>query len=143
MKYFFVLPEVAGGLGEHSVLDTSVRPSIVRRLHYQMEGWLGDAILETFPVFIVTEEAKNALLESGLSGMAFDEVEVTLSDRFRELYPGRMIPSFAWLKPGQAGEGDFGVAVDGRLVVSERALDLLKRLGISNALVEPFVRTVH
>jgi hypothetical protein len=99
--------------------------------------------LETFPVFIVTEDAKNALLESGLTGMAFDEVEVTLSDLFQELYAGRTMPTFAWLKPGQAGEGDFGVAADGCLVVSERALDLLQRLGISNASVEPFILTLH
>jgi hypothetical protein len=87
-----------------------------------MEGWSGDAILETFPVFIVTEDARTALLEAGFSGLAFDEVEVTLSDQFQERHPGRTIPTFVWLKPGQAVEDDFGVAADGRLVVSERLI---------------------
>ena len=38
----------------------------------------------------------------------------------------------------KAGQDDFGAAVDGRLVLSQRALDTLSSLGISNALIEPF-----
>jgi hypothetical protein len=45
MKYFYVEPEVAGGLGERTVMDRSTHPPVVKRLHYQLEGWLGDAIL--------------------------------------------------------------------------------------------------
>jgi hypothetical protein len=138
MEYFYVEPEVAGGLGEHTVMDRSVHPPIVKRLHYQLEGWLGDAVLESFPVFIVTEEAKEALLGMGATGAAFDEVEVTVTDQFEELYPARELPSFARLKPeGQAGRDDIGAAADGRLVVSQRVLDVLSGLGISHALVEP------
>ena len=53
MQYVYIEPEVAGGLGDHTVMDRSVHPPIVSKLHYQMEGWLGDALLESFPVFIV------------------------------------------------------------------------------------------
>ena len=140
MKYFYVEPEVAGGLGERTVMDRSVHPPIVKKLHYQFEGWLGDALLESFPAFIVTEHVKVSLLESGATGATFDDdVEVTLSDQFKALYPDRKLPRFVWLKPeGRAGQDDIGAASDGRLVLSQRALDVLNGIGISNALVEPF-----
>ncbi len=141
MQYFYVEPEVSGGLGDHTIMDRSVHPPIVSKLHYQMEGWLGDAILESFPAFIVTEEAKQGLLESGVTGADFAEVEVTTTDDFRELYPNREVPPFAWLKPtGEAGQDDFGTASDGRLVVSDRALNVLRKFGAENALVEPQLR---
>lgn len=99
----------------------------------------GRAILESFPAFIVTEEAKQGLLESRVTGVDFAEAEVTTTDTFRELYPRRDVPSFHWLKPqGTAGQDDFGTASDGRLVISERALNVLRRFGAENALVEPF-----
>jgi hypothetical protein len=139
MNYFYVEPEVAGGLGERTVLDRSVHPPIVNRLHYELEGWLGDAILESFPAFVVTEEAKASLLRIGATGGFFDNAEVTVTHQFEELYPGLKLPSFVWLKPeGKAGQDDIGAAADGRLVLSQRALDTLSSLGISNALVEPF-----
>ena len=139
MKYFYIEPEVAGGLGERTIMDRSVHPPIVKRLHYALEGWLGDVILETFPVFVVTEVARDALLGMGATGAAFDEVEITVTDQFEELYPDRKLPPFVWLKAeGVAGRDDIGAAADGRLVVSQSALDVLSGLGTSHALVEPY-----
>ena len=139
MKHFYLEPEVAGGLGDHTVMDRSVHPPIVKRLHYQLEGWLGDALLESFPAFVITEEAKDALLRMGAEGAAFGMVEITVTNQFYELYPDRKLPAFAWLKPkGKAGRDDIGASADGRLVISQRVLDVLSGLGISHALVEPF-----
>jgi hypothetical protein len=140
MHYFYIEPEVSGGLGDRTVIDRSSHPPIISKLYYEMEGWLGDAILESFPVFIVTDEAKQGLIAAGLTGAIFADVDVTTPDNFRELYPNRKVPPFARLKPvGQAGHDDFGTASDGRLVVSERALDVLQTFGAANALVESFV----
>jgi hypothetical protein len=139
METYYVEPEVAGGLGERTVMDRGVHPPSVKRLHYQFEGWLGDVLLESCPAFIVTEKAKEALLGLGATGATFDLVEVTVTDQFEELYPGRKLPPFAWLKPeGDPGRDDFGKTADGRLVVSQRALNVLRELGISHALVQPF-----
>lgn len=139
MRYFYIEPEVAGGLGADTVMDRDSHPPKVSRLHYHLEGWLGDALLESFPCFVIMAAAKDGLIGQGYSGVHFDQVEITVSDEFKELYPQKQLPVFAWLRvTGQAGEDDFGLAKDGRLVVSEAALDTLKRFGISNALVEPF-----
>ncbi|MER9356938.1 MULTISPECIES: hypothetical protein [unclassified Mesorhizobium] len=139
MRYFYLEPEVSGGPGDNSVMDTSVHPPIVTRLHYEFDGWLGDAMVTSFPCYLVTEGVERKILESRFSGVTFDKVEVTTSELFEEMQPDQKLPPFVWLKvSGKAGLDDFGIAKDYRLVVSESVLDVLKLLGVSNALIEPF-----
>ncbi|SRR5258708_4182196 len=139
MKYYYIEPEVAGSLGENTVIHREVHPPRVSKLHYRFDGWLGDVLLESFPSFIVAEDVEKKLHSIGASGTSFDVVEVTMSDQFKELYPNRSLPKFVWLRiTGRPGRDDFGTAPDGRLVASERVIEVLKELGIPNALVTPF-----
>ncbi|TPM38120.1 hypothetical protein [Mesorhizobium sp. B2-3-4] len=139
MKYFYLEPEVSGGPGENTIMDVTVHPPLVSRLHYEFDGWLGDGIVTSFPCYLVTKDVKEKILESDFSGVTFDDVEVTTSELFEEMQPNQKLPAFVWLKVnGDAGDDDFGIAKDYRLVVSERVLDALKSFGISNALIEPF-----
>lgn len=139
MNHFFFEPEVAGGLGCRTSMDKSVHPPVVYALHYEFDGWLGDVLLETFPAFVITETAGQALLQAGLTGIELDAAEITKSEQFEDLHPGLTLPTFVWLKPvGIAAVDDFGCAKDGRLVVSERALKALQPLGISHASTELF-----
>jgi len=48
-------PEVAGRLGEKTVLIATSHPPITERLNYEFDGWLGDDLLEPFLCYIVTE----------------------------------------------------------------------------------------
>lgn len=139
-KFFVIEPEVAGGFGEHTVIDRSTGKMVVTKLHYEFEGWLGDHLLESTPCYIVSDELAREIEINGLSGVKFDFVEVTLSDQFREIYKNKSIPNFVWLKViGEPGKDDFGIAPGLRLVVSERALSVLKTSGISHAAsVVPF-----
>ena len=139
MAFYYVEPEVAGGLGKNTVLEPDIHPPTVIKLHYRIINWLGDALLESFPALIITQEAAHALNEAGASGFECREVEVTVSDSFKEIYPERVLPEFLWLSvTGKAGRSDFGIADDSRLVVSERALKILKTFGLDNALVEDY-----
>jgi hypothetical protein len=139
MKYYHLEPEVAGGFGARTVIDRSSGKMVVQKLHYQFDGWLGDDILESTPCFIVSESLAREIDRQQLTGIKFDEVEVTTSDQFKELYQNRQIPKFVWLKvEGHAERDDFGMASGLRLIVSERALEVLRRFGVSNALVVPF-----
>jgi hypothetical protein len=135
MKYYFLEPEVAGGLGQNTVMDRTVHPPVVTRLHYELDGWLGDELLETFPSFIITDRLGKKIVDTMFTGIRLASVEVSTSEQFRELYPSRTIPDFVWLKVlGRAGIDDFGIADDHRLVVSERALEALalKHAGVSD-----------
>jgi len=125
MKYFYIEPEVAGGLGSQTVIDTSKSPPLVTKLHYTFEGWLGDEILETFPCYIITKSLANDIEATRLRGVLFADVIVDVSATFTELYPERRLPTLVWMKvEGHEGD-DFFVAPDGRLVVSEPALELI------------------
>jgi hypothetical protein len=141
MKYYCIEPEVAGGWGENTVFTrTPGKPTVVHKLHYEFDGWLGDELLQSTPCYIVSERGAHEIERAQLKGARFDDVEITTSEQFRELYPDRQLPKFVWLKvEGEPGQDDFGLARGLRLVVSERTLELLKQIGISNAAsVTPF-----
>jgi hypothetical protein len=139
MKYFYVEPEVAGGLGSNTVLNHQVHLPIVSKLQYTFDVWLGDELLEGFPCFIVTENMQQNIQQAQFSGVTFDHVEVTASGEFEDLYGNKQLPTFMWLRVvGTPGKDDFGTVTDGRLVVSERALRMLQDVGVSHALVKEF-----
>ncbi len=139
-SYYVVEPEVAGGWGENTIFTrTPGQGTVVHKLHYEFDGWLGDELLESAPCFIVTERMAHEIQKAGLTGVSFDKVEVTVSPEFKQLYPDRQLPTFVWLKiEGTPGRDDFGVTSDLMLVVSESALEVLNRVGIANAAVAPF-----
>jgi len=153
MKYFYLEPEVAGGIGTGTVMDRRFHPPAVSRLHYEFDTWLGDALLESFPCWITTASAAETIMASGITGVSIGAVKVTTSELFQDLYPNRALPKFVWLKvEGTPGRDDFGVAkgfkITGAekpsearrfcLVVSERALFLLRGLGIAHATISKF-----
>jgi hypothetical protein len=131
--YYILEPEVAGGLGELTVMDSSKHPPEVTKLHYEFEGWLGDEILETFPCYIVTSEVRDALEKQPVTGCSFEEATISILPVFREIYSDRYLPSFRWLKVhGTAGKDDIGLAADGRIVVSDAALAVLRRFRLDH-----------
>ncbi|GAA3989203.1 hypothetical protein GCM10022247_04650 [Allokutzneria multivorans] len=135
MGYYIVQPEVAGDFGDNTVLDFSVEPAVVTRLEYRFSDWLGDAVLECTPCFIVTEALAAAITEAGLTGVEFDELEVSLSPEGEELIE-EPLPRWKWLRfTGKAHQEDLGVDEDFMLVVSERALAVLREHGLNNARV--------
>ncbi|MBZ9868005.1 hypothetical protein LB515_21740 [Mesorhizobium sp. CA15] len=139
MKYFSVEPIVVGDFGEGTVMDVSVHPPIVSKLVFRVDAWPGDVLVASFPCFLITEEAKFALQKVGFSGATFADVEITISDNFRDVYSDVKIPPLVWLKiDGKAGHADFGIASDLRLVISELILDVLDELGLPMASFKPF-----
>ena len=136
--YFYLEPEVAGGIGPNSELHREDGRLVVTRLNYEFDGWLGDALLETTPCFIVTDEARHAIEGAALTGITFSDVEVTRSAVFTDLYGDKVLPHFWWLVVvGQPGTDDFGLDNDLRLVASEQALVALRAVGLAHAEVQP------
>lgn len=133
MKFYTLDPEVAGELGKNTVMDTSVHPPAVSKLHYELDAWLGDDLIQCFPCYLVTDRLKQKIESTSLTGAAFAPVEFGMSSNFKERHPSKAVPGFAWLKiTGCAGKDDFGVEADARLVVSERTLKLIQDLSLSN-----------
>jgi hypothetical protein len=140
MKYYYLEPEVpCSSGGDRTEADWTTHPPTVTKLHWEMEYSPDDALLESFPCWIATVETMNAIRSAKLTGATFDEVEVTMTEQARDFEPDFILPDFVWLKiDGKAGQDDFGVAPNLRLVVSERALKLLQTLGISHAEVADY-----
>lgn len=133
MKFYRLEPEVAGGIGPDTMMDRSVSPPRVERLHYVFDGWLGDELLTSFPCFIVTERLANEIEGMKTSGVRFADVKITQSLQFEELHPGKTLPEFKWLQVfGTPGHDDFGISRDRRLIVSERVLNTLKLYDLSH-----------
>lgn len=137
MKFYMLSPEVAGELGEHTRMDTTAHPPVVTRLHYEFSDWLGDDLVESFPVFMISTATGERLARAGLSGFALADAETTLSPEAEELLEGQGLPAFRWLQiTGRPGADDFGQTADARLVVSQRALDLLREGALNNCEIE-------
>jgi hypothetical protein len=127
--------EVAGGLGPQSVLDTATSPPVVSRLQYDFVSWLGDDIVAAFPCSIVTSVLAEAIVDEGLSGAEIDEVIVTKNPHFERFFPdtAAILPEWKWLRPtGEPHESDFWQDEQGILVVSERALKLMRKFSLEN-----------
>jgi hypothetical protein len=126
MRYYFIEPEVAGGLGPQTVMEEGPNRPTVTDLHYVFDGWLGDEIVESTPCFIVTGRLADNIRDNGLTGTSTATVRIGRSETFDELYADRGLPEFVWLKVGgERNTDDFFVADDGRLVISERALRVI------------------
>lgn len=137
MIYKFIEPEVAGGLGDKTEMDTSTFPPLIKSLHYEFDGWLGDDILESFPCYIVTESLRKEIESQNLTGINFDEVYVSKSENFSELYPDKQLPIFFWAKiNGEQNKDDFFITKENTLAISDRAFLLLKNYNIGNADIE-------
>lgn len=137
MPFYALDPEVAGELGEHSLLDSSVHPPIVKRLHYHFQGWLGDDLVQSFPVFLVSDRLRRAMEAARLSGGSFDDADISVAEEFGAVSVQQPLPRFFWLKvTGRAQTSDLGVSPDDyRLVVSEIALRCVRRFSLGNCSV--------
>jgi hypothetical protein len=139
-KYYQVNPEVAGGLGPETVMDRSVHPPRVTRLHYEVIDWLGDCIVQTFPCFLVVRTTADRIESAEFSGFSLSEAIVSEASEFREINPDGELPDLVWLVvDGAPGVDDFGTTERGQLVVSESVLDILRSDTLNTGSFSPWV----
>lgn len=132
--YKLIEPEVAGGLGDKTKIDNSFFPPLIKELHYELDGWLGDDILESFPCYIITESLRKGIESNSLSGINFSNVLVSKSETFFDLYPDRELPNFFWAKIiGEPFKDDFFITDKNSLAISEKAYILFKSYTIDQA----------
>ncbi len=150
MAFYFLEPEVPGGLGEGTEWDRTTDPYEVVKLHYEMQGWMGDELITSSPVYMVGEQVAKALQQANLSGFTLAPMTLSFSDQFRSRYAAADVPGFVWLKLGDRPMlDDFGrcsrasgattpkpVRLKTSLLVSGRALDVLKQFRIEQCEVE-------
>jgi hypothetical protein len=125
--YYLVKPEVAGGLGPETIMDASVHPPRVSRLHYEVVDWLGDCIVQSFPCYLAVRHAAHRLEESGFTGFHSEVAIVSEAEEFRDINPDGELPDLVWLIiDGEPDRDDIGVTGKAQLVVSEAVLGVLR-----------------
>ncbi|GIG36257.1 hypothetical protein [Cellulomonas pakistanensis] len=130
-------PEVAGGFGDATVIDTSMTPNLVTRLEYEFDGWLGDELVEFITVHLVTARVRDAVVDAGLTGIRFAPVAVSRSERFDELHRGDL-PEWVWMQViGAPARDDAWIGARQLLTVSERMLAVLQRFPLAQCRVVP------
>jgi hypothetical protein len=133
--FFRLEPEVPGGFGERSVLDTSVHPPTVHRLHFEFMGWDGDDLVESFPCFLVSERLGRAMTDERLAEFELADVEVTVDEQFQEFFPqsAMSLPTWSWLKPrGEPWASDLWINGRADLYVSAAALNVIRRFSLAH-----------
>jgi len=137
-NFYKIRADVAGNWGENTIAQIAIHPPVIEYLDYEFADWLGDDLLTSFPIYIVSEKLANLLKISNLSGFELAFCEVSKAEIFHDLHPeGLELPPFFWLKiHGKAQEDDFGISQDFYLIVSEKALEILQTCNLHYADIE-------
>lgn len=135
-KYFQLEPEVSGEFGENTKIDNSIHPPKIENLEFIFKGWLGDCIIECFPVFLITEKVLLKLDESKLNGFSIKKATIVKDYSLDEIQPNLNLPRFIWIDiNGTPKKSDFGIE-NNLLIVSEKVLEILKSEGLNYCEIE-------
>ena len=132
---YFIEPEVSGQLGEKTIIDTSTHPPIVKYLHFIFYGWLGDDIIECFPIFLITEKLKSKFDEVKLTGYRIKNCEIEVSEEFELLQSNTILPVFYWFDVIGSNSDDFKIFKN-KLQVSDVAYSILNQFNLKKAIIE-------
>jgi hypothetical protein len=136
VAYHLLSPEVPGRLTSDTVRDQSVWPPRISDVHYEVQDWLGDDLLTSFPVFLISPRAGAALEAAGLPGFVLADADITIEDDMQDIVDP-IVRTFRWLRvTGAAGDTDVGFDERAHLVVSDRALDVLQDFQLDHCDIE-------
>ena len=146
MRFFAISPEAAGQLGNACVHgDIKERPVQIMEADFEFQFWPHDDLLDGFFIYACTAQMAEVLEKSNFTGFELAKLNVSFEERFHqwaELHKGEELPIFKWLMvKGRAGIDDFGLRagpVAMPLVVSERALNLLKQFKLGFCDIETY-----
>jgi hypothetical protein len=127
--YHIIQPEVIVGLGDKTEFEEKTPPFLtLKRLHINLEDWLGDDLMECHPAYIVTEALKVALEKSDFSGFTFENMEVTKDEYFNDNYHQKKpLSKFYWMKiAGKIDVDDFFIGDAKSLLANEDLITYLK-----------------
>jgi hypothetical protein len=140
MKFYKIHPEVPGGLGANTIYNKDVAPWELTHPHLIFDGWLGGDILKISNCYLITEDLKKSREFSGLSGiLSYEPIDIELSQTFNNLYPNKKLPKiYRIIINGVKGIDDFWMLDYYKLVISEKALNILKKYNISDMEIEEY-----
>lgn len=138
-RYRSLKPEIHGGYGKKAVIARETFPPTVHKLHYVFDGWLGDDLVTSFPIFMVTERLKDSIVSHKLTGVEFDFVLVTKSELFFDVHGDLELPKFWWMKVlGVEDIDDFLLTRNADILVSEEVYDVLREFSLNDCTISEY-----
>lgn len=138
MDYYKVEPGVPATIGPRTIWDTSVHPPKLSNVELLFD-WVGDCLIESFPVYAVSEEAAEKLVSNGCTGVQFESIICKKSEDFGVFKGDQALPVFRRLIPiGKPGFDDFGEIVELGLIISAKALNVLEAVALQDVIVSPY-----
>lgn len=113
-------PLVAGELGEGTDLDATKHPPVVRQVDYVLDLPTDEDLIQSFPVYLVSEELAAALATANLAGFQLDDAHVRPSDQYEVFGGGPPPKRYRWLRLDPSPAPDCWLDEHYRLCVSER-----------------------
>lgn len=123
---FLLEPLVAGALGEGTQLDASTHPPDVEAVEYVLDAPSADDLIESFPVFLVSDWLAERLDRAGLDGFALEGALVVPSREYVEVYGPAPHKSYRWLRLLTSTTADCWLDEEYRLCVSDRMMAVLR-----------------
>jgi hypothetical protein len=121
---------------KHSTTDGAGR---ITRLVFAYDFWSPDPIFHDVPYQFVTRSMADVLATTSLTGYSLEDVPTIRSDEYDGSQALAEPEPVCWLKVhGHHGKDDFGMQNRAYLVVSDAALDHLRRKGLQRAEVLPY-----
>jgi hypothetical protein len=134
--FYTLEPEVPGGWGTGIIADTTIHPPKIIKAHVEFDGWQGDELLESFPIYLVSKSFANNLLKVNLTGFTIENCTISKSETFNSLYPQTSLPEFLWLVIlGDNSQCDLFVDAQNKLTVSQKCFDVINPSHIKNSLI--------
>jgi hypothetical protein len=136
-KYYIIGLPVYGRFGSRTVWDRSGTIPVVLKMDYIFDFEPKSELFATFPIFVASALFVEACVFSKLTGFAVEPLRCGISKEFSRLYGHNVTPSnYFWFKIiGVCQKDDFGVNLESRLVVSEKALNLIKQRKVETDLI--------
>jgi len=137
MAFHRIEPTRPGNVWQRSSFKPGTRD--IERMVFSWDFWSGEPLFHDVPYLFVRRSVGEALANSGLTGFSLREVETGKSAEW-DASAGHPEPEPVMQLEvhGQHGADDFGMQNKVDLVLSDRALDLLKAHGLRRSDLFPY-----
>lgn len=135
---FILNADVPGEMGTNTFTDHRFSPFKVYHLHFIFDSYPDD-IFTSFPVYVVSENLLNKILDLGFSGVDNPRL-ITYSEREDYFSEEHTSQNYFMIDISTDKDKDFFIDIDiNKLVVTDRALTLLKKYRIKFAEIDVYL----
>ena len=130
-------PQVAGELGGGTVLDSSTHPPKVTQVDFILDQPDADELIQSFPVFLVSEHLGARLQAASLTGFTLTGASVRPSENYLAAYGNTPHRRYKWMQvTGVAGQADCWLGETLQLCVSDPMMVSLRTARLTGCVVE-------